>query len=285
MKNKLLTILIVAIASLLLFGCAAQTQKEVVKEAPKKLMLATTTSTYDTGLLDFILPNFESKNNYEVQVISVGTGQALKNGQDGNVDVVLVHAPSSEKKFMTDGYGINRKCVMYNDFIILGPITDAAMIKGKSANDALLAIAKTKSNFISRGDNSGTYTKELDLWKKINITAVNQSWHLETGLGMGDTIRIADEKRAYTLTDRGTYLALKSNYTDLVILVEGDNVLLNPYGVIMVNPEKNPGVNTAGAQLFEDWLMSEETQNLIGSFKKGGEQLFYPLKGECLPGQ
>jgi tungstate transport system substrate-binding protein len=290
MNNKLLTILIVVIASLLMFGCATQQNTQTnkyqpVKQEPKKLILATTTSTYDTGLLDYILPDFEKKYNYEVQVISVGTGQALKNGQDGNVDVVLVHAPSQERDFVKAGYGTDRKCVMYNDFILLGPASDPAKIKGLSANDALKAIAKTKSTFISRGDNSGTYTKELSLWKAINVTAVNQSWHLETGLGMGDTLRVANEKFAYTMSDRGTYFALKNNNTDLTILVSGDSVLLNPYGVILVNATKYPTINSAGAKLFEYWLMSNETQDLIGTFQKGGEQLFHPLKGECMPGQ
>lgn len=245
--------------------------------AIKDLILATTTSTQDSGLLDILIPAFEQKTGYVVKIVAVGTGQALKMGQEGNADVLLVHAPSSEKDFMSAGYGSERKLVMHNDFIIVGPAEDPAGIKGMtSATDAFKKIADAKAPFISRGDQSGTNTMELSLWKKVAITPQGD-WYQESGQGMGATLKIASEKKAYTLSDRATYLANKSTL-GLDILVEGDKALLNVYHVIVVNPEKYPKINLAGAKAFADYVVSPEGQDLIGKFgvDKYGQALFTP---------
>ncbi len=258
---------------IVLVGCSSQ---------PEVLRLATTTSTYDSGLLDYLLPDFEEQYGTTVQVISVGTGQAIKNGENGDVDVILVHAPSAELKFVEEGYGVNRVCVMYNDFIILGPEADPAGVKEKPIINALQRISMTSSPFVSRGDDSGTHKKEKKLWVEAELEPTGD-WYNEVGAGMGDTLRIANDLEAYVLADRGTYLANKNNL-DLVVLVEGDDSLLNPYGVIAVNPEKHSSVNDHGAEHFLEWLMSEETQNKIDAFRKNGEKLFNSLRGECTGG-
>jgi len=244
----------------------------------KNIILATTTSTQDTGLLDVLIPIFEKKTGYFVKTIAVGSGQAMAMGQKGEADVLLVHSPDAEKKFIADGFGVNRQLVMHNDFIIVGPANDPAKIKGtKSSAEALKLIAKANALFISRGDNSGTHAKEKTLWKKAEINPVGQKWYQETGLGMGLTLNVAAEKKGYTLADRGTYLAMKKNLS-LDILVEGDSALLNIYHVIEVNVDKWPKVNVAGAKAFADFMVSKNTQNIIKTFgiDKFGAPLFFP---------
>ena len=248
----------------------------------KNIILATTTSTQDTGLLDVLIPIFEKKTGYFVKTIAVGSGQAMAMGQKGEADVLLVHSPDAEKKFIADGFGVNRRLVMHNDFIIVGPAADPAKIKGtKSSAGALKLIANADALFASRGDNSGTHAKEKTLWKKAEINPVGQKWYQETGLGMGLTLNVAAEKKGYTLADRGTYLAMKKNLS-LDILVEGDAALLNIYHVIEVNVDKWPKVNAAGAKAFADFMVSKRTQNIIKSFgvDKYGSPLFFPDAGK-----
>jgi tungstate transport system substrate-binding protein len=242
-----------------------------------QLILATTTSTQDSGLLDVLIPLFEQQTGFTVQVVAVGSGQAMTMGQEGNADVLLVHSPSSEKTFMSDGYGSDRLLVMHNDFIIVGPEADPAGIKtATSAVDAFTKIANAKANFITRGDNSGTNTKELAIWKSVGITPEGD-WYINTGQGMGASMTIASEKGAYILTDRATYLANKASY-NLALLYEGDNSLLNVYHVIVVNPDKWPKVNNDGAKTFAAWITSPDTQKFIGEFGKDkyGQALFIP---------
>ena len=248
--------------------------------ANSDLILATTTSTQDSGLLDVLIPMFEQKTGYKVKVVAVGTGQALQMGQEGNADVLLVHAPSSEKTYMDGGYGKDRMLVMHNDFIIVGPAADPAGIKGAtSAVSAFQKIATSGATFISRGDKSGTNTKELALWKSaaVDPAGTKPAWYVESGQGMGATLTIASEKATYTLTDRATYLANKANL-QLDIIVEKDTSLLNVYHVITVNPDKWPKVNYEGAKAFADWITSPEVQAVIGKFgvDKYGQQLFVP---------
>jgi len=242
-----------------------------------KLILATTTSTQDSGLLDYILPNFEEQANTKVDVIAVGTGQALQLGKDGNADVLLVHAPASEKKLVDSGVAINYQLVMHNDFIIVGPAADPAKIKGKTAADAFKAIEASGAVFISRGDDSGTNKKELSLWKEANVVPTGKPWYQESGQGMGATLLMASEKAGYTLTDRATYLAQKAN-VKLEILSEGDKPLLNIYHVMQVNPEKFSKVNAAGGKAFVEFMIAPETQKVIGEFGKDkyGASLFSP---------
>ncbi|HOC44991.1 MAG: substrate-binding domain-containing protein [Syntrophorhabdaceae bacterium] len=250
--------------------------------AEKNIILATTTSTQDSGLLDKLIPIFEKKTGYFVKTIAVGSGQAMAMGQKGEADVLLVHSPAAEKKFVEGKYGVNRRLVMHNDFIIVGPASDPAKVKGsKATTDAFKKIAAVQALFISRGDNSGTHTKEKDIWKAAQVQYEGQKWYQQTGLGMGQTLNVANEKRAYTLADRGTYLALKKRL-DLPILVEGDAILLNIYHVIEVNPVKFPKVNAKGAQAFADFMVSTETQNIIKTFgvDKFGSPLFFPDAGK-----
>jgi tungstate transport system substrate-binding protein len=260
--------ILLLVAAIGLAACAS-------KPSRPELILATTTSTQDSGLLDVLIPVFEKDTGYVVQTVAVGTGQALKMGEEGNADVLLVHAPASEKTFMEGGFGAERMLVMHNDFIIVGPASDPAGIKGgSSALEALKAIAAATAPFVSRGDDSGTHKAELALWKKAEITPEGE-WYIETGQGMGATLKVAGEKTAYTLTDRATYLA---NPEGLEILVEGDAVLLNVYHVITVNPEKWPKVNVEGAKAFAEFMVKADTQKLIGEFgvDKYGEPLFFP---------
>jgi len=258
------------ILALALSGC---------KKSPKNpdLILATTTSTQDSGLLDELIPTFEKDSGYKVKIVAVGSGAALQMGQEGNADVLLVHSPSAEKTYMDGGFGIDRRLVMHNDFIIVGPAADPAGIKGTAtAVEAFTKIANAQSPFISRGDKSGTNTMELNLWKKASITAEGD-WYVESGQGMGATLTIASEKGAYTLTDRATYLANKDTYS-LEILVEGDHALLNVYHVITVNPEKWPKINQDGAKAFADFMVSKKGQEMISKFgvEKYGAPLFTP---------
>jgi len=248
----------------------------------KTIILATTTSTQDSGLLDVLLPIFEKKTSYFVKTIAVGSGQAMAMGQKGEADVLLVHSPAAEKKFVAEGYGINRRLVMHNDFIIVGPSEDPAKLKGlKSSSEAFKKIASEKALFISRGDNSGTHAKEKDIWKAAGINPEGEKWYQQTGLGMGQTLSVASEKKGYTLADRGTYLALKKTL-GLDILVEGDAILLNIYHVIEVNPAKWPKVNSAGAKAFADFMVAKETQDIIKTFgvDKFGSPLFFPDAGK-----
>jgi tungstate transport system substrate-binding protein len=250
--------------------------------ASKTLILATTTSTQDSGLLDVLIPAFEKESGYFVKTIAVGSGQAMTMGEKGEADVLLVHSPEAEKKFMEKEAGVNRRLVMHNDFIIVGPATDPAKIKGqKSSSEAFKKIAQTGTLFLSRGDNSGTHAKEKGLWKSAAITPDGQKWYQQTGLGMGQTLSVAAEKKGYTLTDRATYLSLKKNL-GLDILVEGDAKLLNIYHVIEVNPAKWPKVNAAGAKAFADFIVAKKGQELIGKFgvDKFGAPLFFPDAGK-----
>jgi tungstate transport system substrate-binding protein len=250
----------------------------------KNIILATTTSTQDSGLLDVLIPLFENQTGYFIKTIAVGSGQAMAMGQKGEADVLLVHSPDAEKKFIEEGYGVNRRLVMHNDFIIIGPPADPAKIKGvKSSADALKKTAQTNSLFISRGDNSGTHAKEKALWKKAGIIPAGQKWYQETGLGMGQTLSVASEKRGYTLADRGTYLATKKNL-GLEILVEGDASLLNIYHVIEVNSAKWPKANAEGAKAFADFMVAKNTQSIIKTFgvDKFGSPLFFPDAGKNL---
>ncbi len=238
--------------------------------------LATTTSTENSGLLDYLLPYFEAKTGYRVDVIAVGTGKALELGKNGDVDVVLVHARPSEDQYMADGYGSIRKDVMYNDFIIIGPEDDPAKIKGLSAKEAFSLIAKSESTFISRGDDSGTHKKEKIIWELAGITPEGK-WYKEAGQGMGAVLIMAFEEKGYTMTDRGTYIAYEADgKIDLPILVEGDDLLFNPYGIMDVNPELHPGVNHEGAMALINWITSKKAQKLIGDYKLNGKTLFFP---------
>jgi tungstate transport system substrate-binding protein len=243
------------------------------------LRLATTTSTANSGLLDYLLPKFEATCACKVNVISVGTGKALKLGEDGNVDVVLVHAREAEDAFVAAGHGIDRRDVMYNDFILIGPHNDPAKIKNdKDVIDAMKRIATSQSKFISRGDESGTDIMEKGYWKTANIKPEENNksrWYFSAGQGMGEVLQMAGEMRAYTLTDRGTYISYREKI-GLPILMQGDTRMYNPYGVIAVNPQKYPDVNYKGAAALIKWITSAEGQALIGSFKVGGEQLFTP---------
>jgi len=243
-----------------------------------ELILATTTSTDDSGLLDAILPVFEDQCNCAISVVAVGSGQAIQMGVDGNADVLLVHSPAAEKTFMDEGNGTRREDVMYNDFVILGPENDPAGIKGMtSAADALLKIADSKAVFVSRGDDSGTHAKEKNIWKAAGFEP-GGDWYISAGQGMGAVLTMADEMSAYTLSDRATYLARTKEGLISKILVEGDPILFNPYGVIAVNPEKNPNIKVDLANQFIDWLISVPTQELISQFGQSefGQPLFTP---------
>ena len=244
--------------------------------AQTRIKLATTTSTEDSGLLDVLLPPFEKEHGVRVDVIAVGTGKALKIAENGDVDVVLVHARSLEDRFVESGFGVNRKDVMYNDFVIVGPKEYGAGIAGlKDAAEGVARIASRRMPFISRGDESGTHHKEKALWAKAKISP-SGAWYHEAGQGMGATIRIADEKRAYCLVDRSTFLALKQKI-NLLILVEEDPILYNPYGIIAVNPNKWPHVQYDLTMALIKWITSPEGQRIIAAYTRNGETLFKPL--------
>lgn len=253
----------------------------------KDVILATTTSTRDTGLLDALIPVFEEKTGYRVKTVAVGTGQALAMGEKGEADVMLVHAPASEVKLVESGDAANRKLVMHNDFVLVGTNEDLAGVRGEtSAATAFARIAEKGGLFVSRGDDSGTHKKELEVWKAAGVAFESSgpqpyAWYQETGSGMGQTLNIASEKGAYTLTDRGTYLALRKNLA-LEVLVEGDKVLLNIYHVMQVNPEKHSKVNGKGGAAFVEFMVSAEAQKLIGEFGKEefGQPLFFPDAGK-----
>jgi tungstate transport system substrate-binding protein len=249
-------------------------------EDGKELLMATTTSTDDTGLLDYLMPSFTSQTGIAIRWIATGTGKALKLGENCDVDVLLVHAPQAEIDFINKGFGTTRKEIMYNDFVLIGPSENPAGIKGKKLPEALQAIKSTGSIFISRGDNSGTHKKEQALWKTANVVTPEQEpWYKQSGQGMLATITMAAELQGYTLTDRGTYITYESaaeSKPALVIVVEGDPDLLNQYSVIPVNPVHCPSVKSMKAQAFSDWMAGGEAQKLIGEFKLLGKQLFTP---------
>ena len=259
---------------------AAPTEAPVVAApANPSLILATTTSTQDSGLLDVLIPMFEAQTGYTVQTVAVGTGAALKMGEEGNADVLLVHAPAAEVALMDAGFGKDRMLVMHNDFIIVGPVDDPAGIKELGPKDAFVAIYNTGAPFVSRGDDSGTHKMELSFWGKAGLDPRTEkpAWFVETGQGMGASLTVASEKQAYILTDRATYLASKDNL-QLDILLEGNNALLNVYHVITVNPEKWPLVNYEGAMAFAKFITDPATQEVIGQFgmEEFGQPLFYP---------
>lgn len=243
----------------------------------KSIVVASTTSTQDSGLFGYILPLFKAKTGIEVKVIAQGTGQALDTARRGDADVVLVHAKAQEEKFVAEGEGVKRFDVMYNDFILIGPKSDPAGVKGKDIVAALKTIQEKASPFVSRGDKSGTHSAELALWKQagIDLTTAKGAWYREIGQGMGAALNTAGAMNAYVISDRGTWLSFK-NPGDLLIVVEGDKRLFNQYGVILVNPEKHPSVKKELGQSFVDWLVSSEGQTAIAAYKVNDKQLFFP---------
>ncbi len=270
LKNFRLTSLLI-----LSFFIATTGQLFAADSPDKIIKLATTTSTDNSGLLAELLPKFTESSGYEVHVIAVGTGKALRMGRDGDVDVVLVHARQAEDKFVAEGYGEKRYGVMYNDFVIVGPKSDPAGIKtAKTATEALARIAQSKSIFVSRGDDSGTHKKERSLWKAANTDPAG-NWYREAGQGMGKVLQIAAEMDAYTLTDRGTWLAYQAK-SPLQISFQGDPLLFNPYGIIAVNPARHPDTNHAGANALIKWFISPDGQKMIGDFRIGKNTLFTP---------
>jgi tungstate transport system substrate-binding protein len=284
MKSRitiLFSLLIVLILSLGACGPVTPATTQVANAVPisPNLILATTTSTQDSGLLDVLIPLFETETGYKVQTVAVGSGQAMQMGQEGNADVLLVHSPSAEVTFMQDGWGKDRALIMHNDFIIVGPATDPAKIKGLGPFESFKAIAAAGALFVGRADKSGTSTKELGIWAKTDVdpATTKPAWYIETGQGMGASLTIASEKGAYTLTDRATYLANKDKL-QLDVLVEGNKTLLNVYHVITVNTDKWPKVNYEGAMAFLKFMTEPATQEVIGKFgmDKFGQSLFFP---------
>jgi tungstate transport system substrate-binding protein len=270
-----------------LFGCAGTTTTTTAttsKPANPQIILATTTSTRDTGLLDLLIPMFEQQTGYQVKTVAVGSGAAIAMGQQGQADVLLVHMPDSELKLVQDGYGINRRLIMHNDFVIIGPKSDPAGIKDMTDPVAAMKkIADSKSLFVSRDDASGTNGYELSIWSQLGITAKGQSWWLSTGQGMGATLIITSEKNGYTISDRGTYLTFfNSKAITSTLLVQNPTVMVNPYHVIQVNPAKFSSVNAAGAQAFSDFMVAPATQAAISNFGKitYGQALFIPDAGK-----
>jgi tungstate transport system substrate-binding protein len=270
-----------ALIVVILYSLVSGALSTNVAQDKKNIILATTTSTQDSGLLDVLIPAFEKDSGYIVKTISVGSGQALKMGEKGEADVLLVHSPDAEKKLVEQGLAVNRRLVMHNDFVIVGPSSDPAGIKGiKSAGEAFKKIAESNAPFFSRGDNSGTHVLETKLWKAAGLNPEDRKWYQQTGLGMGQTLNVSAEKKAYTITDRGTYLSLKKTL-GLNILVEGDALLLNVYHVMEVNAAKWPKVNSAGGKAFADFMVSNKAQNIIKTFgvEKFGSALFFPDAG------
>lgn len=289
MKKIFLMVVSILLVLTLLVGCSPNTSEQPeenggdVNRGEEKIggsiILSTTTSTQDSGLLDFLLPKLTEDTGIEVKVVAVGTGQALQMGKDGDADILLVHAKASEEEFVSEGHGVERKDVMYNDFILVGPQNDPLKLKEKSPNDivaGLTTISENQYEFISRGDNSGTHKKELELWSVAGIEPEGD-WYISAGSGMGDVLRIATEKQGYTLTDRATYLNLRDTL-ELDIIIENDDNMFNQYGIIPVNPEKNDNINAEGARAFMDWMLSEKGQELIGEYgiEEFGMPLFIP---------
>ena len=275
MQKKVWSVLVTVLLLLaVLTGCSEKPKTST--PANPELILATTTSTQDSGLLDVLIPVFEKQSGYKVKTVAVGTGQALALGEKGEADVLLVHAPEAEKKVVAKGAAVERKLVMHNDFILLGAANDPAKLQGLKITEALQKLAASKSVFVSRGDDSGTHKMELELWKKAGVKAKGEAWYLEAGAGMGQTLKIADEKLGYTLSDRATYLAQQKNIK-LQILVEGDASLLNIYHVMQVNKTMFAKVNADGAKAFSDFMLSPQGQKLIAEFGKDkyGQALFF----------
>lgn len=252
--------------------------------AADALMMATTTSTQDSGLLEYIEPLFRKDTGVELKWVSVGTGKALEHGKNCDVDVLLVHAPGAEKAFVEAGHAVDRRQVMYNDFVIIGPAKDPAGVKGKSVPEALKTFADKKITFVSRGDDSGTHKQELSLWKAAGMPVPDKDpWYVQAGQGMMATIAIASERGGYTMTDRGTFIkyeAQNKGNPPLVILIEGDKTLINQYSVMMVNPDRCPKVKKAEAAKFLDWWVSPKAQEAVAGFKLEGKQLFFPNAGK-----
>ncbi len=278
-RRSFTALLATALAGLALLASPARAE-----DASRTIILATTTSTQDSGLLDALLPPFQKEAGYVVKTISVGSGQAMAMGRRGEADVLLVHSPADEQKLVDEGFGVNRRLVMHNDFVIVGPRKDPAKVKGTgSSKEAMAAIAQAGALFVSRGDNSGTHAKEKNLWKAAGVKPDGQRWYQQTGLGMGETLAVASEKDGYTLTDRATFLALsKARRLDLDIVLEKEPLLLNVYHVIEVTPSKWPKVNAAGARAFADYMVAPKTQEAIGRFgvEKFGAPLFVPDAGK-----
>lgn len=247
---------------------------------PTSIVVASTTSTEQSGLFKHILPLFRETSGIDVKVVALGTGQALDAARRGDADVVLVHDRPAEDKFLAEGFAKRRYDVMYNDFVLIGPASDPAGVRGRGVSEAFAKLAASKAAFVSRGDRSGTHSAELRSWKEagVDLTAVRGSWYRDVGQGMGPALNAASALGAYILADRGTWLAFK-NRADLVILVQGDPSLFNPYGVMLVNPDRHPGVKSKQGQAFIDWLVSPEGQQAIAGYKVGGEQLFFPSAG------
>lgn len=289
--KKILTLLFAMMLAVMLVGCggqAADNEKKAEENAAqepanKDVILATTTSTQDSGLLDVLEPMFEEQTGYNLKIVAVGTGKALSMGQAGEADALLTHAPASEQPLVDAKEVLNYQLVMHNDFVVVGPANDPAGIKGTAkATEAFAKIAETQSVFISRGDDSGTDKKEKSIWKDAAVETAGE-WYQETGSGMGDTLVVANQKQAYTLTDRATYLAHKDDM-DLEIVVEGAGELLNIYHAMEVNPEKSDKINAEGAKAFVDFMVNEETQNVIKDFgvDKYGQPLFFPDAGKTM---
>ena len=282
--RAIVLLMTLALLTTAIAGCVAlepadaPAQGEPDSGVTRSLILATTTSTENSGLLDYILPVFEEEYKATVDVIAVGTGQAMEIGKAGDADVLMVHARALEDEFMAEGHGVRREDLMYNDFIIVGPSGDPAGITGmEQASTALDRLAQTEGTFISRGDESGTHVKENEIWSAAGIDP-SGDWYISAGQGMGDVLTMADEEQAYTLSDRATYLARTLLGIDLVILVEGDPILFNPYGLIAVNPEKSPEIDARLADQLIDWLISVPAQTMIGEFgvAEFGMPLFTP---------
>jgi len=289
MKRALSLVMVMVFVCFTMLGCAPKeepAQVETPVETPveetvdlgESIILSTTTSTENSGLLAYILPDFTDKTGVQVKVVAVGTGKALQMGKDGEADVLLVHAKPSEEAFIAEGHGVERFDVMYNDFVILGPDADPAVLT-ESKSDvkaSFMKLYETKAPFVSRGDDSGTHKKEKSLWESAEVTPEGDAY-VSAGKGMGDVIQMADEMQAYTMSDRATYLSMSENI-DLKVVVEGDAILFNQYGVMAVNPDKNEMINNAGANAFIDWLLSSETQELISGFgvEEYGQPLFIP---------
>lgn len=284
--KKLLAILLASVMAFSLVACSSapveseseSTSTETTEPADKELLMATTTSTDNTGLLDYLEPYFEADTGYDISWTAVGTGAAIEMGVNGEVDVILVHSKASEEQFVADGNGVERFQVMYNDYVIVGP-TGGAVAYTNDINAALTQIKDEALTFVSRGDDSGTHKAELKLWKALEVdVATLGDAYVSTGAGMGDTLVTADEMDAYCLTDRGTWLAKKANFPEMEIVVEGSAGLLNQYGVIAVSPDKYPDTNIDGANAFIEWLCSDDVQKLIGEFgvDQYGEPLFFP---------
>ena len=282
LKNRYIAILFVLML-VVLSACGKTDAKQAAAKDPKpvakptSMILATTTSTQDSGLLDVLIPMFEKQNNVKVKTLAVGTGEALALGQKGEADVMLVHAPKSEQPLVDSGDAINYKRVMYNDFILVGPTENPAGVSGDDIQAAFKKLAETKSIFVSRGDDSGTNKKELDVWTKVNVTPTG-TWYVKTGQGMGQTLQVAAQKKGYVLTDRATWLAQKKNFSGLKIVVEGGKDLMNIYHVMQVNPDKHKDVkiNSQDAKKFVDFMVDPKTQDVIENFgkKEYGQSLF-----------